>query len=61
MYCVRDGCVCAWGGSPEEALQTSVPWDTASLTHPLDSGKTAVSKCGWKLFLYKVCLRVLML
>lgn len=60
MYCVWWVCVCM-GVSLAEVLQPSVPWDTASLTHPLDSGNTAVSRCGRKLFLYKVCLRIYVL
>lgn len=49
-------CVCARGGP-----QPTVPWDTASWTQPLDSGTTDVSRCGRKLFFYKVCLRIYVL
>lgn len=27
----------------------------------LDSGTTTVSRCGWKIFLYKVCLKIYVL
>lgn len=59
MYCVCGGWVCVCGGGvPAEALHTSVPGDTASLTHPPGSGKTTGSECGRELFLYEVCSRV---
>lgn len=50
-------CVCVQGGGP----QPTVPWDTASWTQPLDSGTTNVSRCGRKIFFYKVCLRIYVL
>lgn len=54
-YRVCDQCArVGSGGSLAEVAQPSVPWDAAYLTQPLDSEMTAICRCGWKIFLYKM-------
>lgn len=61
-YRVCDQCArVGSGGSLAEVAQPSVPWDAAYLTQPLDSEMTAICRCGWKIFLYKVCLKIYVL